>query len=199
MKSYQMIPFWIICRMILQKGVNKKLISKDEYLFILNNHPTIATFYALPKVHKHQQQPPGRPIVSGNCKLTEGASKYVDFIMRPFVCELPSYIESTQNFMNKLTDIILEEDILLASLAVKALYSNIDHKLGIADCKYFLHARGTLFKEHIEMTLELLQYILEHNLFLFKDRIYRQKRDTAMGTACAATYANLFLRWWERT
>ncbi|CAH2319227.1 Hypothetical predicted protein, partial [Pelobates cultripes] len=74
----------------LKKLLNQKLeheiISRDEFRYILPNpNPTIATFYCLPKVHKDQQQPPGRPIVSGNGSLTENASKYIEKLLHPFV------------------------------------------------------------------------------------------------------------------
>lgn len=68
------------------------------------------TFYALQKVHKHQ--PPGHPIISGNCNLTERASKYIDFIIRPFVHELTSYIEDTRDTVNRLTDIVSKKDTI---------------------------------------------------------------------------------------
>lgn len=50
-----------------------------------------------------------------------------------------------------------------------------------------------------ELLLELLRFLLEHTFFLFNGKIYKQKKGTAMCTACAPTYANLFLAWWERT
>lgn len=43
----------------------------------------------------------------------------------------------------------------------------------------------------------LLDFVLTHNYFVFKDRFYHQVNGTAMGTNCAPTYANLFLGWWE--
>lgn len=113
--------------------------------------------------------------------------------MRPFVCEIPSYIEDTQDFVNRLTDITLEEDMWLASRDVESLYSNINHNLGIAAR---LDTRGVVFRAHTEL---ILKHNLEHNFFLFNYKIYQQKKGNATGTACAPTYANLFLGWWERT
>lgn len=98
-------------RGILKAEVDKRVLSKDEYAFIMNNHPRIVTFYALPKVHKSQEKPPGHPIASGNRSLIEGASQYIGFIMCPFVQELSSYIEDTWDFVSKLVDVVLDEGI----------------------------------------------------------------------------------------
>ncbi|KAL8599326.1 hypothetical protein ACOMHN_008041 [Nucella lapillus] len=43
------------------------------------------TFYHLPKVHKNNQNPPGRPIVSGISGATEHLSKLVDHWLQPVV------------------------------------------------------------------------------------------------------------------
>lgn len=66
------------------------IIPKHIWEFICTRFPIVPTFYALPKVHKNN--PPGRPIVSGNGSLTENFSQHVDKYLRPYVVSLPSYI-----------------------------------------------------------------------------------------------------------
>lgn len=111
----------------------------------MNYHPTTATFYALPKVHKNQLTPQGCPIVSGNNNLTEKVSRYIYFVMCPYVYGLSSYIEHTLDFVNKLEGVTLIYDISLASLDVEALYSTINHDLGLKACEHFLNTRGIVF------------------------------------------------------
>lgn len=73
-----------------------EILTEAEFKFIYNTAPTIATIYAIPKVHKSARPVPGRPIISGCDSLTQGASIYVDRILRPFVTSLPSYIQDTK-------------------------------------------------------------------------------------------------------
>lgn len=47
------------------------------------------------------------------------------------------------------------------------------------------------------MLMEMLNYCLTHNIFLFKGELFLQKQGTAMGTSFAPTYANLFMAVWE--
>uniref|UniRef100_A0A8C5LSW4 Uncharacterized protein n=1 Tax=Leptobrachium leishanense TaxID=445787 RepID=A0A8C5LSW4_9ANUR len=72
-------------QILLTQGVQLKLISDDNFKFLLPKYPTIPTLYCLPKTHKSLVSPPGRPIVSGNNSLTEHISEFVDCYLRPLV------------------------------------------------------------------------------------------------------------------
>lgn len=65
-------------------------ISKQEHDFLLCQYPRIPTFYMLPKVHNSRDSPPGRPIISPNSSLTEPASQFIDFHIKPLAQQLPS-------------------------------------------------------------------------------------------------------------
>ncbi len=64
--------------------------------------------YALPKVQKSVQKPPGSPIVALNDCLMEPMSQYVDRILRPLVESLPSYLKDTTDFLKQLSDINID-------------------------------------------------------------------------------------------
>ncbi|XP_075455216.1 uncharacterized protein LOC142494668 [Ascaphus truei] len=155
--------------------------------------PTIATFYTLPKIHKNQERPPGRPIVSGNNNLTENTSRYLDRILRPFVLALPSYIKDTKDTLLRLNGITTGNDTWLVTLDVESLYTSILHTSGLTACNYFLSTRHCGYVEHNKLVLNLLTFVLTHNYFLFDGLFYHQTQGTAMGTSCAPTYANLYL------
>uniref|UniRef100_A0A8C5P7I8 Reverse transcriptase domain-containing protein n=1 Tax=Leptobrachium leishanense TaxID=445787 RepID=A0A8C5P7I8_9ANUR len=174
------------------------LITEKEYNFMKPVNPRIATFYALPKIHKKIQPPPGRPIVSGCNNLTQNASVYIDQILKNFVCELPSYIRDSTQMLQFLSNLTLTENVLLCSLDVESLYSCIPHNLGLEHVKYYLDRRGEKHKKHTTFVLQLLQFVLTHNFFLFDHKFYRQITGTAMGTSMAPSYANLHLGWWEQ-
>ncbi|CAH2284022.1 Hypothetical predicted protein, partial [Pelobates cultripes] len=105
LKSDPTNDFLIKYREILDRGRSRGLLSGDEYAFIFNCHPRIATFYCLPKVHKSMTLPPGRPIVSGIDNLTQNCSIYIDKILRPFVEKLPSYLQDTKQTLALLANL----------------------------------------------------------------------------------------------
>lgn len=45
--------------------------------------------------------------------------------------------------------------------------------------------------------IDLLDFVLRHNYFIFSGAYFRQISGTAMGARCAPSYANLFKGWWE--
>lgn len=70
---------------LVEEAKNKQWISDKEANFLLPKHPRLATFYMSPKVHKNLLNPPGRPIISGNGTISEPASKFIDYFIKPIV------------------------------------------------------------------------------------------------------------------
>ncbi|KAM4038358.1 uncharacterized protein ACNLHF_016669 [Anomaloglossus baeobatrachus] len=133
---------------ILDIAQQDNLISTSEYEFLFPRYPKLATFYAVPKIHKGTNPIKGRPIVSGIDSLTQNCSMYIDQILRSFVTTLPSYIRDTLDLLGKIEDITLEDNMILASIDVEALYTSIPHDKGMEAVNYFLSMRGNQMEAH---------------------------------------------------
>lgn len=184
---------------VLLHAKTLNLIGLEELEYLYPLHPKIATFYSLPKIHKGLSPLKGRPIVSGIDSLTQNSGVYIDKILRPFVETLPSYTRDTTDLLQRLEGITIEDDWWLASVDVEALYTCIPHHLGLDAVKYFLNTRGHQYRAHGQFMIDLLQFTLSHNYFLFSGKTFHQLRGTAMGSPWAPSYANLYLGWWEAT
>uniref|UniRef100_A0A8C5N1Z7 Reverse transcriptase domain-containing protein n=1 Tax=Leptobrachium leishanense TaxID=445787 RepID=A0A8C5N1Z7_9ANUR len=183
---------------ILIRGYEKGHISEEEYKFLKTDKPTIATFYALPKVHKNLEKPPGRPIVSGIGNLTQNCSQYIDQILQDLVKTLPSYLRDTKQLLQIMNNFKFPEEAWMCSLDVEALYSSIPHPEGLLHTRLALYESGDFTEEFINFIGELLAFVLKHNYFVFDRKFYHQIQGTAMGTTCAPAYANLYLGIWEK-
>jgi hypothetical protein len=95
-------------------------------------------------------------------------------------------------------------DIWLVTGDVVAMYPNIPIDDGITQIANMLNsplmefnnpdeAAQLNFKSRTELTILLLRFVLKFNYVAFAGKMYQQVIGTAMGTACAPTYANLFL------
>ncbi|CAJ0943089.1 unnamed protein product [Ranitomeya imitator] len=61
--------------------------------FLLNAHPVVPVFYALPKIHKHMTRPPGRPIVASTNSLLSPLARTVEKILTPLLVHVISFIK----------------------------------------------------------------------------------------------------------
>lgn len=183
----------------LQDACQQGNISQTELKFLKNDHPTTPVMYALPKVHKTLTNPPGRPIVACSDSLMEPMSLYIDRILRPLVETLPSYLRDTGDFIEQLSQTHIdnaEHDILLTTMDVVSLYTNIPHDKGIVAIKHFLDLR-TDPHPPTPFLIEMISKLLHNNFFLFGNDFYLQKQGAAMGSRFSPDYACLFMGFLE--
>ena len=156
-------------------------------------------FYILPKTHKERDENlplgyPGRPIVSACNSSTDNISKYIDYILKPLMQSLPSYVKDTTDFIQKLKSTKLAHaKSYLVTLDVSSLYTNIPHKDGLDACRFFLTNASTSNDLPVESILKLVDLVLENNHFQFNKENYMQKMGTAMGSPMAPAYSSLFM------
>jgi hypothetical protein len=174
---------------------NKGEITKKTKEYLIVEKPRLASFYLLPKIHKNQIPPPGRPIVSANECPTERISGFVDHFLRPIVSSQPSYIKDTTDFITKIMAIKdLPDNALLVTLDVSSLYTNIPNDEGIRACSSELSIqRETQALPTVQSLIWLLKLTLRLNNFEFNGKHYLQVGGTAMGTKLAPSYANIFM------
>ena len=180
--------------------VEKNEIDESCASFLSNPKYRTSNFYMLPKIHKKLDNPPGRPIVSGNGCPTERISQFVDHFLKPIVQNTTSYIRDTTHFLKILQDFDQTPDnTFLVTLDVSSLYTNIPNDLGIAACKEQLEINqaGSKFPTNSSI-IELLDMVLTKNNFCFNGLHFLQVGGTAMGTRLAPSYANLFMDYFER-
>ena len=150
-------------------------------------------FYLLPKIHKKQRPPPGRPVINSINSPTSNISKYVDHQLHPIVTKLPSYVKDTTDFVKKLDTVKTAPDnCYLVTMDVKSLYTNIPHAEGIDAVKTFMNQHRAPAKA-VSIVTTLLHLILTLNNFIFNSVHYLQQMGCPMGTKCAPNYANLFM------
>ena len=136
---------------------------------------------------------PGRPIVSACNSSTDNISKYIDYVLKPLMQSLPSYVKDTSDFIQKLKSAKLAHaNSYLVTLDVSSLYTNIPHKDGLDACRFFLNKNSSSKDLPVDSMLKLIELVLENNHFQFNSENYMQKMGTAMGSPMAPAYASLF-------
>ena len=178
---------------LVKKMHDDQLIDDTTNKFLSPENTTnTPTLYLLPKIHKPDI--PGRPIISGCGGPTVKLSQYADFILKPLLQNIPSYIQDTTDFLKRIFSLNdnLPTGIILITIDVKSLYTNIPNDEGIKACIDMLKENNPSDK-HTEHITDILSLILKQNFFTFNHEYFLQIHGTAMGTAMAPTYANIFM------
>lgn len=177
----------------LQHGVAQKDIKIPE-------------IYLLIKVHKPTGLC-GRPIVPCTRWLTTPASVVVDHLLQDILKlnPIPWLVKDTKSFVNELEyspTLHIQSNHELVTADIATLYTNIDTPLGLKLVRQFLTEILPDTSEsqwRIRLIMELLKFVMDNSYLTFKDTTYHQIDGTAMGTACAPTYANIIVYMLERS
>jgi len=173
----------------------RKKISNKLHDFLKNCPNKLGNFGIIPKIHKSKFST--RPIISYVEHFTNNLCIFLDFLFKPHVQKCVSYIQDSQNFIQKTKDINIDNNDILAVADFTSLYSNIDLK----DCleKITEYFTDKLESEHlnIEALHEIIKIVLDNNYFKYKSNFYIQKKGIAMGSKCGPSIANLYVHIYE--
>ena len=185
--------------LFVNKMLQRGQITQNTSTYLTTDIDRTQQFYLLPKIHKDMNNPPGRPIVSGSGGPIEKISQFVDHFIGPLVPLSRSYIRDSTHMINILKDFQIIPNMLLCTLDITSLYTNIPHSEGVQAIKELLAIhRDINALPHNSYIIELLQVVLTKNYFDFNGKHYHQKSGTAMGTKLAPSYANLFMSKFEQ-
>ena len=154
--------------------------------------PRIPEFYTPTKIHK--KTPVSRPIVSGNSGPTERISSFVDSLLQPITTKHESYLQDTTDFINFIENTQIPDNVILVTLDVSSLYTNIPQSEEIdVICRYYEDHYDQKPPIPTNDLRELMQLILEENSFKFNERHFLQTHGVAMGTKIAVAFSVIFM------
>jgi len=114
--------------------------------------------------------------------------------LQPIAVKQESYLKDTTDFINFIENTQIPDDVILATLDVSSLYTNIPQSEGIeVICRYY--------EEHNEQNLpiptndlrELMRLKLEKNSFKFDESHFVQTHGVGMGTKKAVAFSVIFM------
>ena len=154
-------------------------------------------FYMLPTIHEEDM--PGRPMVSSVSSPTEKIPAFVNEFLKPIAQELPSYIKNTTHFMQKIDEVgEISEDTYMVTIDVKSLHTNIDNDEGLQAAEEELEKRSVKTTPSFAIAM-LMKLILTLNNFVFNGLNYLQKKGVAIGAKSAPNFANAFMGHFEKS
>lgn len=159
----------------------------------------IPEIYLLIKVHKPKGLC-GRPIVPCSRSVTTPASVLCDHMLQKIIkaARIPWLVKDTKSLIRDIeSDRQLTHDGLLVTGDINSLYTNIHTETGIQLVKDFLSINNVSIYES-KLIIILLSFVMRNSYLSYKQEVYHQHNGTAMGTACAPSYANIVVYMLEK-
>ena len=156
-------------------------------------------FYGLPKIHK--KNIPLRPIVSSIGSVAYGVAKVLAEIIKPLMDCSQHHVNNSQQFVEEMKEMKLENGECITSYDVIALFTSIPIPSALEVMKKKLEQDTELQKRTImpvETILELLAFCLNNTYFVFQDTFYEQTKGAAMGSPISPSIANIFMEAFEQ-
>ena len=160
-----------------------------EYCYPPETHRT-SLMYFLIKLHKDPHT--YRPICSCINSVTTNISQFIDFWLKQAVVLLPSYIRDTTQLVQKLENKTFHQDILLCTIDITNMYTNIPTDEGNrAALRALINLKGSKPMPDIDVLAELLDTVTQNNVFEFNGEHNLQIRGVPMGNVMAPSYSGL--------
>ena len=150
--------------------------------------------YGQPKVHKPDI--PLREIVDCTGSVTKEIDRYISRILLQYVGKTEYHVKNSSHFVQMIKDLKVEEDEILVSYDVTALYPsvpqeeaiNIIYETMVNDKD--LEKKTTMTARHVT---ELLKLCVKTTYFAFNKKLYQQIDGLAIGAATSGPGAELFM------
>jgi hypothetical protein len=181
---------------------NTQNISQSEITYFkrsLSSCFRLPIFYGLPKVHKTPVSL--RPVVSTTNSLLAVFSTWLDFKMKALLPLIKSHIHNSIKVIQALKNIQIPENALLFLADAVSMYTSIDTHTGVSSIRDFLDSNKEQIPESFPTTLflQILETVMNNDIFSFADTFWHQLSGTAMGTPTACAYATITYGHFENT
>ena len=184
---------------LLQDLRDSKVITGVKYLQLYPTAEETPKLYGLPKVHKANI--PLRPIVACRGSIAYDTARFTADLISPLVGKTRYFLKNSKDLVEKLRDIVLEDDEELVSFDVVALFTSVPVKESIVIIGDILSNDDTLSERtdlSVKQVLGLLEYCLTTTYFQYACEYYEQVEGAAMGSPLSPLVANLFMEHFEQ-
>ena len=141
-----------------------------------------------------------RPIVSSIGTVTYQTSKELARILKPLVGKSPHHVKNTQDFIDKIKGIHLNQDQCMMTYDVKALFTSVPTTQATNIIKKLMEQDQELQQRtslSIENIISLLEFCLNSTYFSFQGKYFEQLEGAAMGSPISPIVANLYMESFE--
>ena len=177
----------LVCEMFDAKEIDKALA---DYLDPETSFETkTPVFFMLPKVHKNVKEPNqvfvGRPVISSCGAPLNRIAEFLDFYLLPEVKKSPAYLKDTADTIRKIEDMVLPNDIIIASIDVVSMFTAVPQEEALEVAMETLAKLNPFSYDPRMPSLaymrKIIKLVLYRNAFEFNSKFYLQISGCPMG------------------
>lgn len=128
---------------------------------------SLSYLQSVPKIHKSNENPPGRPIINGIQSVGARKGQYIDKYLQPLAQKNKALLRDRMHLIQLLEEIQMEEGpCILATADVIFLYTITGHQDPITAIKWALKQLSDLPRKQRANLIEHLDYCSSHNYSL---------------------------------
>ena len=179
---------------LLKDLVEKNDLNKFKANSLVVSNPSVPMLYALPKTHKPGKKM--RPIISSCNSPTSKLSKWIANELQKLDFKREFEVKNTEEVVNKLKNVKIEDDEILVSFDVESLFPSIPVEKALSSFKYHLE-RKIISKDSKQTLYKSTVMCLDQNIFQFRGKYYKQESGLAIGNALSPCMASFFMTHFE--
>ncbi len=148
------------------------------------------------RVKLHKESVPLRPVVATCGTSTYALARRLSTILRPLVGSSGRNLRNTNELVETMEGIVMDESEMLVSYDVKSLFTSIPVEESIAICERKLREDDTLDDRtgmNVETIVQMLRFCLTSTSFQYKHIHYQQLDGVAMGSPVSPVIADIFM------
>ena len=160
---------------------------------------TAPKFYGL--LRNPQNQYHLRPIVSSRGSGHYRVAKVLAKILKPLVGKSLHHIQSTKDFVDRVSKVTLPPGECLCSYDVTALFTSVPVDPALDIIREILEQGTTLLDITVLLVqniIKLVEFHLHNSYFSFQNKIYEQVEGVTMGSPASPIVANLYMENFEK-
>lgn len=155
-----------------------------------NPNPSVPLMYGLPKVHKSANKM--RKIVSNINSPFSNITKWLVNELKKFGPFNGFSVKNTFDFVEKVQDIEIENDEIMISFDVTALFPSVPINIAIESIKKHL-ITFDLPEDHLNTYITAIELCMKHNCFKFRGTYYTNNFGCSMGNSLSPYVAEAFM------
>ena len=178
----------------LNKIKDEGQIDNKTFFRLFPTKTRIPRMYGQPKIHKENY--PLREIVDSTSSVAKECDKYIGKVIQKYTGKSPYYVKDSAHFAEMIKDLTVDEDEILVSYDVTALYPSVPQEEAIEIIYQIMKDDPNLSEKtsmSAENLIQLFKICVRTTYFVFNRKLYQQVDGLAIGASSSGPAAELFM------